>query len=201
MADIITNLNQFLAELIDRLMETIRARHMWDWFRLLFPFFVFAEMPRYVVPAIVVPVLNLFKRGKEKEAALREEFLKKQPLISIIVPARNEEKVIRQSIRSLIETDYPNKEIIVVDDASTDKTYEIAKRFADRGQITLLRNTSPQGRGGKSFAMNMALTICKGDFILQVDADTTFDRDTLEQMLAPFADTLKRATHFFNYFF
>ncbi len=188
-ADIITNLNQFLAELIDRLMETIRARHMWDWFRLLFPFFLFAEMPRYVVPAIVVPVLNLFKRGKKKEAALREEFLKGQPLISIIVPARNEEKVIRQSIRSLIETDYPNKEIIVVDDASTDKTYEIAKRFADRGQITLLRNTSPQGRGGKSFAMNMALTICKGDFILQVDADTTFDRDTLEQMLAPFADS------------
>jgi len=187
-ADIITNLNQFFAEFMDGLLEAVRRRHVWEWLLLLFPFFVFAELPRYVIPAIVVPVLNLFKRGETKDAERRAEFLRKQPLVSIIVPARNEEKVIRQCIRSLLETGYPNKEIIVVDDASTDKTYQIARRFADRKEITLLRNTSPQGRGGKSFAMNLALGVCKGDYIVQVDADTTFDRNTLEEMLAPFAD-------------
>jgi cellulose synthase/poly-beta-1,6-N-acetylglucosamine synthase-like glycosyltransferase len=187
-ADIVTNLNQFFAEFMDGLLEAVRRRHVWEWLLLLFPFFVFAELPRYVIPAIVVPMLNLFKRSGARDAERRAEFLRKQPLVSIIVPAHNEEKVIRQCIRSLLETDYPNKEIIVVDDASTDKTYQIAKRFADRKEVALLRNTSPQGRGGKSFAMNLALSVCKGDYIVQVDADTTFDRNTLEEMLAPFAD-------------
>ena len=55
------------------------------------------------------------------------------PLISLIVPAFNEEITIRKSIQSLIELDYPNYEIIVIDDGSTDKTLEEAKKFEVTG--------------------------------------------------------------------
>jgi cellulose synthase/poly-beta-1,6-N-acetylglucosamine synthase-like glycosyltransferase len=187
-SDIITHINQFITEFGANVWGMVRGHTWQQWLYLLFPFFIFAEMPRYVIPAIVVPILSLFKRGRRKEAARRAAFLATEPLVSIIVPARNEGKVIRDSIISLLETGYKNKQIIVIDDASTDNTYAIAKKFADKGQIALLRNTSSEGRGGKAFAMNLALNLCKGDYIIQVDADTTFDRTTLEEMLAPFAD-------------
>jgi cellulose synthase/poly-beta-1,6-N-acetylglucosamine synthase-like glycosyltransferase len=187
-SDIITHINQFFTEFGAQIWLAVSGRSLGQWVYLLFPFFVFAEMPRYVIPAVVVPLLGLFRRGREKETMKRQAFLATEPLISIIVPARNEEKVIRECLRSLLETGYKNKQIVMVDDSSTDNTYAIAKKFADRGEITLLRNTSPEGRGGKAFAMNLALNVCKGDYIVQVDADTTFDRTTLEEMLAPFAD-------------
>lgn len=186
--DFTTHVNQFFTEFGARIWAAISGRSLGTWVYLLFPFFVFAEMPRYVIPAVVVPFLSLFRRRRAKQEAQRRAFIATEPLVGIIVPAHNEGKVIAESIRSLLETGYKNKQIIVVDDASTDGTYEIARKFADRGQITLLRNTSPAGRGGKAFAMNLALNVCKGDYVIQVDSDTTFDRTTLEEMLAPFAD-------------
>lgn len=188
MSDFITQVNQFFTEFGAGVWNMVKGRSLGEWLYLLFPFFIFAELPRYIIPAVMVPILSVFKRGRAREALRRQAFLATQPLVSIIVPARNEERIIKDCIRSLLETDYKNKQIVVVDDASTDRTYEIAKKFADRGEIMLLCNTSPEGRGGKAFAMNLALNVCKGDYVVQVDADTTFDRATLEEMLGPFAD-------------
>jgi len=187
-SDLITHINQFFTEFGAGVWNAIRGHSAWQWFYLLFPFFIFGEAPRYVTPAVVVPILNLFKRRRATEARRRDAFLATQPLVSIVVPARNEEKAIGYCIRSLLETDYKNTQIIVVDDSSTDKTYEIAKKFADRGEITLLRNTSPEGRGGKPFAMNLGLTVAKGEYIVGVDSDTGFDRTAITEILAPFAD-------------
>ncbi len=177
-----------ISDFIDRGWETFTSRHWWQWAYLLFPFFIFAELPRYIIPAIVVPFTILFRRRSAREAVRRDVFLKTTPLVSIIVPARNEEKAIADTLRSLLETSYPNKQIVVVDDGSTDRTYAIAKPFADARKIELVKSGAETGRGGKAFAMNLALKFCRGDYIMQVDADTSFDRNVIEEMLAPFAD-------------
>ena len=67
-------------------------------------------------------------RGNSVEASQASQT---QPLVSIVIPARNEEKSIATCLESVLKTGYPNKEIIVVDDASTDHTIDILKSFPD----------------------------------------------------------------------
>ena len=103
------------------------------------------------------------------------------PLISIIIPAYNEEKVIANTIESTIELDYPNKDIIVIDDGSTDNTLQIAKEFQSKG-IKVLHKTN----GGKASALNLALTFTKGEIIAVLDADTLASRNSLKEIVKVF---------------
>jgi cellulose synthase/poly-beta-1,6-N-acetylglucosamine synthase-like glycosyltransferase len=109
-----------------------------------------------------------------------------EPSISILLVGYNEEKSIENAIRSLLEFNYENMEIIVVDDGSTDRMYEKAKPYADRGLIKLFRNSAASGRAGRPAASNMALSLSSGEYIISVDADTSFDRDTIINMIGPF---------------
>ncbi len=188
MTDMLTQIPIFLGDFIVDGWKTFTSRPLDEWVYLLFPFFIFGEMPRYMIPAIIVPFLRFFHHRKAREETRRELFLRSHPLVSIIVPARNEEKAIVATIKSLLETNYPNKQIVVVDDGSTDRTYELARPFAEAGKIQLMKSGAETGRGGKAFAMNLALGVCRGDFIMQVDADTSFDRNVIEEMLGPFAN-------------
>ena len=103
------------------------------------------------------------------------------PLVSIIIPAYNEEKVIANTIQSTIELNYPNKDIIVVDDGSKDNTLQIAKQFQDKG-IKILHKTN----GGKASALNFALTFAKGEIIAVLDADTLASRNSLKEIIKVF---------------
>ena len=188
MIDMIAQIPIFLGDFITDGWATFASRSVDEWIYLLFPFFIFAEMPRYVIPAIIVPITSIFSHRKAREETRREMFLRSRPLVSIIVPARNEEKAIVETIKSLLETNYPNKQIIVVDDGSTDRTCELVKPFAEAGKIELLKSGTETGRGGKAFAMNLALSVCRGDFVMGVDADTSFDRNVIEEMLGPFVN-------------
>jgi len=168
--------------------DQFTERTLLTWFLFFFPLVIFFELPRYATPLLVLPLLRLFRWPPDDREA-REAFLRTNPSVSIIVAARNEEEVLGSTIESLLSIDYANKEIIVVDDASTDGTYEIAKAYADRGLIRLLRNTSPAGRGGRPIASNFGLRFSTGDFIISVDADTTFDRDLIYRLIGPFYDS------------
>ena len=165
----------------------VGKREIYEWFLFIFPFFVFGETPRYIVPAVVTSIAHMLGyRGRTGGRA--QAFLETQPTVSIIVAAHNEEDVITDNIASLVELAYVNKEIIVVDDHSDDNTYALAKPFADRGEIKLIRNESPSGRGGRPFATNLGVRASTGEFIISVDADTTFDLGTIHRMLEPFAN-------------
>ena len=108
------------------------------------------------------------------------------PLISLVVPAFNEEVTIRKSIQSLIGLDYPNYEVIVVDDGSTDKTLEEAKKFESSGVKVI-----HQKNQGKSNALNNGIMLSKGEIIVTVDADTTLKKDSLRKISARFVKNSK----------
>lgn len=106
------------------------------------------------------------------------------PLVSVIVPAYNEEKAIGKTIDALLQLSYPNKEIIIVDDGSTDRTLETAKTHA-RNDFTRVI-TKPNG--GKWDALNTGIKDAKGEFIVCMDADTLLDRDAIQQLTKHFTD-------------
>jgi len=165
----------------------VNKREIYEWFLFIFPFFVFGETPRYILPAVVTSAAHLLGYlGRPSPRA--QAFLETRPTVSIVVAAHNEQDVIVDNLTSLVELPYENKEIVVVDDHSDDDTYALARPFADRGEIKLIRNDSPSGRGGRPFATNLGVRASTGQFIISVDADTTFDLGTIHRMLEPFAD-------------
>ena len=118
---------------------------------------------------LTVPLAIFHKLKEKKEMAKpRGSF---NPRVSIIVPAYNEEKVVARTIETLVEADYPNKEIIIVDDGSQDNTYEVASRFASR-TLKVIRRPN----GGKFAALNTGIAVCTGEIIVTVDADSLIGR-------------------------
>ncbi len=107
------------------------------------------------------------------------------PLVSIVVPAFNEGPVIQQSIRSLLCMDYPCFEVLVVDDGSTDDTYQRALA-ASRGfgRVRVMRKSN----GGKASALNLGLAHARGSLILNMDADSKLSRNALRACVRHFLD-------------
>ncbi|MGB2606721.1 MAG: glycosyltransferase [Candidatus Sulfotelmatobacter sp.] len=109
------------------------------------------------------------------------------PKVSIIVPARNEEKDIEQSLTRLLALDYDNYEVIAVNDRSKDRTGEIIERVAasaKRPLRVIQHQELPSGWLGKTHAMWTATNQAKGDWLLFTDADVLFKPDSLRRALA-----------------
>jgi len=109
------------------------------------------------------------------------------PRVSIIVPARNEEKDIEQSLTSLLALDYDNYEVIAVNDRSRDCTGEIMERVAASAKKPLRvihHRELPSGWLGKTHAMWTATNQAKGDWLLFTDADVLFKPDSVRRALA-----------------
>lgn len=108
-----------------------------------------------------------------------------EPFVSVIVPAYNEEFVIEATIRSLLNSDYDNFEILVVDDGSQDRTSEVVREcFSDEPLIRLFTEEN----GGKASALNLGLREAKGDVIVALDADTQFPAETIRALARRFVD-------------
>src|SRR3989344_8763508 len=110
--------------------------------------------------------------------------IKKLPHVSIIIPVHNEEKTIERTIRSLLNSNYPkNKlEIIVVNDESTDNTFNVVKKFKN---IILIDN---KHKGiGKASAVNAGLRIAKGEFFGVLDADSEVGKNSIRNILTYFS--------------
>ncbi|HXM10745.1 MAG TPA: glycosyltransferase family 2 protein [Terriglobales bacterium] len=114
---------------------------------------------------------------------------KDEPRVSIIVPARNEEESIRETLRQLLALDYLNYEIIAVNDRSTDRTGlimdEVAKSPQAHGSLQVIHIPElPAGWLGKTHAMWTAGQRATGDWLLFTDADVLFKSDSLRRAVA-----------------
>jgi len=120
-------------------------------------------------------------RRREREHAGE----KYEPFVSVIVPAYNEEFVIEATIRSLLNSDYENFEIIVVDDGSQDRTSEVVReQFGDEPLVRLFTEKN----AGKAAALNFGFHYAKGEVVVALDADTQFPAQTIRALARRFVD-------------
>ncbi len=112
-----------------------------------------------------------------------------KPAVTVIVPAYNEEKVIEQTVRSVLASDYPNLRVIVVDDGSPDATAEVVRqKFAAeiaQGRVLLL--TKPNG--GKASALNYGLEHTNDEIYVGIDADTVIAPNAVSLLVPHFTDS------------
>ncbi len=108
------------------------------------------------------------------------------PGVSVIVPAFNEEKVIVQTISSLLNQRYAGAlEIVVVDDGSSDDTAVICEEaYGGHPQVTIFRTEN----GGKASALNFGIARARHEVVIGLDADTVFDDDTVAELVQPLED-------------
>lgn len=133
-----------------------------------------------------IEYLEGLKKQKEQfeKTGKEDDFL---PMISLVVPAYNEGPLIQPAVRSLLELDYPNYEVLVIDDGSSDDTYEKAMEVALESTHVAVRVITKKN-GGKSDALNTGMTYARGEFILNMDGDSKLTPNTLRACVRHFKD-------------
>lgn len=101
-------------------------------------------------------------------------------MLSIVIPTYNEERDIQACLESLKKQSYKNFEIIVVDDGSSDKTVDVVKKY----KIKLIKGEHK----GPGFSRNLGAKQARGDILIFIDADMTFDKDYLKNLIKPLKD-------------
>ena len=143
-------------------------------------------------------------RGENRRRVLSSDVA---PRVSVLAPAYNEAATIEESIRSLLSLEYPDLEVVVVNDGSKDATIEVLRdRFELEAVHTVYRRRIPtkeirqlyrsrihpnlvvadKVNGGKADALNAALDLASGDLVCAIDADTLIEPDALLRMVRPF---------------
>jgi cellulose synthase/poly-beta-1,6-N-acetylglucosamine synthase-like glycosyltransferase/peptidoglycan/xylan/chitin deacetylase (PgdA/CDA1 family)/spore germination protein YaaH len=110
------------------------------------------------------------------------------PRVAVLVPAYNEETVIVRTIRSVLNSDYKNLHVIVIDDGSSDRTYDVA-REAYAAEIAAGRvQVMTKANGGKAAALNFALDHLTEEIYVGIDADTVIAADAISKLIPHFED-------------
>ena len=106
--------------------------------------------------------------------ATRRPRMRSGPFVSVIVPARDEERSIERCVRSLLTQDYEDYEVIVVDDQSSDATAAIASRLAEgEPRLRVVDGTPlPEGWMGKTHALAQGAAVARGEILVLTDADS-----------------------------
>ena len=102
--------------------------------------------------------------------------------VSVIIPAYNEENVIRDCLESLSKQTYKDMEVIVVDDGSTDQTVDIVETINHKQYTINLLHQKHQGPG---LARNLGVEKAKGEILVFVDSDMTFDKKFIQMLIKP----------------
>jgi len=142
--------------------------------------YVLSYIGLFAVSFYAINLLFYYKKEKDEK-------LSSDKSVTIIIPAYNEEAGIVRTIKSALEIDYPRskKEIIVVDDGSKDKTYELALRYKSKKNNV---RVFTKKNGGKASALNFGIEKARGEIIITMDADSFVKKDSLKRMIPFFED-------------
>ncbi|MEP7166265.1 MAG: glycosyltransferase [Ferruginibacter sp.] len=128
---------------------------------------------------ILMAGLAYIQKKKEHLALINKE----QPGVSIIIPAYNEELNAVRTVQSLLQQDYPNVQIIFVDDGSTDDTYKTVKEaYINQPNVQVVTKQN----GGKATALNYGISIAQNDYVVCIDADTQLKKDAVTELVKKF---------------
>lgn len=131
--------------------------------------------------AFIVP-LALVAHKRELQRTFAPDF---SPLVSVLVAAYNEGNVIENSLRSILASDYPHFEVVVVDDGSKDDTFAaVFNAFGDDERVRVFRQTN----GGKASALNNAMRRARGEIYVGFDADTQVATNAISLLVRHFSD-------------
>jgi glycosyltransferase involved in cell wall biosynthesis len=105
--------------------------------------------------------------------------------VSVLIPLYNRASYIKETIRSVLDQNYPDIELIVIDDGSTDGGDQIVEQFAEQGLLTLLRHPGRVNKG-QAAALNLGLSIVTGEFIAILDSDDLYVPEKITKQVAFF---------------
>ncbi|MBS1724996.1 MAG: glycosyltransferase [Armatimonadetes bacterium] len=129
---------------------------------------------------IVVP-LALFHNARRK----RGDFAVGTPSVGVLIAAYNEEKTIEKTVASVLRSDYPVTEVIVIDDGSQDGTADVLRQaFSQDTRVRLIQKAN----GGKASALNQAIATAQSELLLTIDADTVLDSRAIGFLARHFGD-------------
>jgi cellulose synthase/poly-beta-1,6-N-acetylglucosamine synthase-like glycosyltransferase/peptidoglycan/xylan/chitin deacetylase (PgdA/CDA1 family)/spore germination protein YaaH len=134
---------------------------------------------------VIIGIFAVIDRLHKPRAQASPDY---NPRVAVLIPAYNEETVIVRTIRSVLNSDYKNLHIIVIDDGSLDRTYEVARHaYAAEiaaGHVQVL--TKPNA--GKAAALNYALNLLEEEIYVGIDADTVIAADAIFKLIPHFQD-------------
>ncbi len=172
--------------IIDDIVEGFSRNITWQVMLTTYWYLVFVEFPRYYLLEIIIVLWRklTYRSIRDKRDAARKSLYAEMPLVTALVPGKNEGSHIYNLARSLREQTYRNFEVIIVDDGSDDYTPLICSDLERAGYID--RFIRMEINGGKASVANLGLRFAKGKYIVHLDADTTLDRNAVENILLPF---------------
>ena len=142
-------------------------------------FAIFYAMVGYPITLMILD--KIMKRKNDKDLSYK-------PFVSIIISAYNEEKVIERKLENITESTYPHYEVIVANDASSDRTVEICQNFINNHPAYDIKVNTVKNHLGKTNAQDEAVDVAKGEIIVFSDANSMFKADAIDELVSYFTD-------------
>ena len=173
--------------------EVVVPEHDIELMRLAIYIFMAPIFVKYLIQLLSAPLYHFQEKRRQAKSSLS-----RTPRVSVLVPAWNEEVGILKTMQSVLDTEYTNLELIVINDGSTDQTHELITQFKE---MYSLNNASQKNdvdikylnlsNGGKANALNCGLKEVTGEFVITVDADSVMDPKAIVNLLQHFEEDAK----------
>lgn len=180
------------------------------WFSWFVSYYVLVLNSIYAI-LIVISLIGILSYWRNKIKGRIVEIVSSDfaPPVSLLVPAYNEEETIAKSVKSFLQIEYPEYEVVVINDGSKDKTLEVLKKefdlyIIDRKYRKVIQTKEIKAiyyskkysnlividkeNGGKSDALNAGINVCTYPYVCSLDADSILERDSIAKVMQPFFD-------------
>jgi peptidoglycan-N-acetylglucosamine deacetylase len=152
-----------------------------QWFRLGIASIFVAGIVLVGGRALIIGLLAFIEKLRPEHAVLSDP----PPSVTVLIPAHNEENVIEQTVTSVLASNLPNLQVIVVNDGSADRTGELLdRRFGRDERVRIIH----QVNRGKAAALNVAMSQADTEIVVTIDADTEVEPDAIGKLLRHFSD-------------